>query len=112
MRRRLLTCGALLWGIALSACAGKLPPPATPSDVQWAQSKWPNASAGDLESGRQVLVTKCVSCHRAPLPEEHAPESWPDYINEMAPRAKLTVEDRGFLEQYVITLSSNKPPAK
>lgn len=89
----------------MAACAGKLPPPATPADVQWAQGKWPTMAPGDLEVGRQVLLSKCVACHRAPLPEEYTPAAWPGYIAEMAGRAKLTPADRSVLEQYVITLS-------
>lgn len=94
----------------LAACAGKLPPPATPADVQWAQGRWPTMAPGDLEAGRQVLVTKCAGCHRAPLPEEYSSESWPGYIQEMSGRAKLTAADRGVLEQYVLTLSRAPNP--
>jgi cytochrome c5 len=87
------------------ACAGKMPPPATPADVQWAQGRWPTMAPGDLEAGRQVLLTKCSGCHRSPLPEEYAASAWPGYISEMSGRAKLTPADRGVLEQYVLTLS-------
>ena len=104
--------GVLLASLAISAfavaCAGKLPPPATPADVQWAQAQWPTVAAGaagELEAGRQVLLGKCVDCHRAPLPEEYSSQAWPGYITEMAPRAKLTAEDRNVLEKYVLTLS-------
>ncbi len=103
---RLFACGSAALVLMLAACAGKLPPPATPADVQWAQSQWPTATAADLEAGRQVLLTKCDGCHRPHLPEEFAPSAWPTYLTEMAPRAKLTAQDRAVLEQYVITLSN------
>jgi cytochrome c5 len=99
----------LMMAMSAAACAGKMPRPATPADVQWAQGRWPGMAAGDLEAGRQVLVTKCANCHRAPLPEEHSSDAWPGYISEMAGRAKLTPEDRSVLEQYVLTLS--RPPS-
>jgi cytochrome c5 len=88
-----------------AACAGKMPPAASPADVQWAQSNWPTMAPEDLESGRQVLITKCAACHRAPLPEEYSPVAWPQHISEMAPRAKLTAADRSVLERYVVTLA-------
>jgi mono/diheme cytochrome c family protein len=95
--------------MTMAACAGKLPPPAGPADVQWAQSRWPAMAPSDLEAGRQVLLTKCAGCHRAPLPEEYSPAAWPHYLDEMAARAKLTATDRSVIEQYVLTLS--RPPA-
>lgn len=103
-RRAGLLASLVISSLAV-ACAGKLPPPATPADVQWAQGQWPTVVAGDLEAGRQVLLTKCEDCHRPPLPEEHAPAAWPGYLDEMAPRAKLTAEDRNVLEKYVLTLA-------
>ncbi len=106
----LASLASLAIGSLAVACAGKMPPPATPADVQWAQAQWPTVAAGDLEAGRQVLLGKCADCHRAPLPEEYASQAWPGYINEMAPRAKLTADDRNFLEKYVLTLS-RKPGA-
>jgi cytochrome c5 len=100
-----LSGGFLAVVITMAACAAKAPPPASPADVQWAQSKWPAMSPGDLESGRQVLVGKCAGCHRVPLPEEYSPAAWPGYISEMAARAKLTADDRSVLERYVVTLA-------
>jgi cytochrome c5 len=105
--RRLAAVGGfvmLLWAVA---CAGKRPPPATPADLQWAQRTWPAATSADLEAGRQVLVSKCGDCHRPPLPAEHAAAAWPHHLDEMAPRAEVTAEERRVLEQYLITLASN-----
>jgi cytochrome c5 len=94
-----------LVAIFATSCALRLPPAATAADVVWAQRNWPSANERELEAGRQVLLSKCNSCHRSPMPDEYPAQSWPGYVAEMTPRAKLTEHDRTLLERYLITLA-------
>ena len=89
--RALLVSVALL---ALGSCA-PLPPVATAADAQRA-----NVQLADLEQGRKLLVTKCASCHKAPLPSE----PWQATMDDMAHKARLDAEQRRLVEQYLTVM--------
>jgi hypothetical protein len=99
---RTLAMALALWG-----CARRVPPPASATDVAWAQARWPNVSHQDLERGRKLLQSKCGgSCHRPPMPNEQPAAEWPHHVTEMAERAGLTAETHRLLEQYLVTMAS------
>jgi len=97
---------ALALGLAaLAGCARALPPLATPADAQRA-----NLDLASLQEGRTLLIRKCGSCHRAPLPGEHAATAWPSKLDEMSARASLDPFQRRSIEQYLVVMAS-APPA-
>lgn len=103
-------CAVVLSALALVACARRLPPPVTPTDVAWAQERWPDATRAELEHGRKLLLSKCGgSCHRPPMPADQPPEAWPEHVADMAERSGLTAQTRATLERYLITLARPLP---
>jgi cytochrome c5 len=97
----------LLAAVAVvAACARRVPPPASPADVSWAQRTWPTASAEDLEHGRRLVQSKCGgACHRPPMPLDQPASEWPRHIAEMSVRAGLTPETERLVEMYLVTLA-------
>lgn len=92
-------CGALAM---LAACATALARP-TAEDAARAARAWPDATLSQLEHGRDVFVARCGSCHRLYLPSDEPASSWPGVLDAMAPRAKLTPEEREAIERYLVT---------
>ena len=88
----------LLLGV-LAGCSASLPA-ATASDASRA-----HLELADLQHGRALVVSKCGSCHRPPLPTEHAATEWPVMLDEMSARANLDVMQRRLIEGYLVTMA-------
>lgn len=88
--------------VALSmACARRMPPRATFADAQRG-----NVTLAELETGRELVVAKCGSrCHQPPLPSDHSASEWPRSMDEMAPRAAVTADERRAIERYMIVMT-------
>jgi cytochrome c5 len=98
-----LAAGAALAGAA--GCGRNLPPVATSADAQRA-----NVELAALQEGRTLLLRKCGSCHRAPLPREHAAAEWPGKLDEMAARSSLDTAQRRAIEQYLVVMADAPIP--
>jgi mono/diheme cytochrome c family protein len=85
---------------ALAGCQVSLPS-ATASDASRA-----NIELADLQRGRSLLVTRCGSCHRPPMPGERRAVEWPDKLDKMTERANLDVAQRHLIESYLMTMAS------
>lgn len=94
--RRLIGCALL----ALGAC-GTGPPAATAADAERA-----NIALIDLERGRTLVLTRCGSCHRSPLPTDFPAAQWPERVADMAERARVDRQQQKLIEQYLITMSN------
>jgi hypothetical protein len=93
---------ALLLALGMAAgCGGMSPPAATALDASRA-----NIALADLQSGRKLLITKCGSCHRPPLPTEHSRSEWPGKLDDMSERSRLDVMQRQQIEQYLVTMAA------
>lgn len=100
MKRALLIAGLLAGG----GCARRMPPHATALDAQRA-----NMTLAELDHGRSLVVAKCGSrCHQPPMPTDHTAGEWPKAMEEMAPRAGVTVTERQAIERYLIALSARR----
>jgi hypothetical protein len=82
-------------------CAGMSPPAATPLDASRA-----NVALVELQTGRKLLLSKCSSCHRPPMPSAHSRSEWPGKVEEMSERSKLDVVERQQIEQYLVTMAA------
>jgi cytochrome c5 len=103
---RLASIAALVLALGGAAgCTRSLPPLATSADAQRA-----NVELASLQEGRTLLLRKCGSCHRAPLPREHAAAEWPGKLDEMAARASLDLSQRRAIERYLVVMA-DAPPA-
>lgn len=84
----------------LAGC-GMSPPAATALDASRA-----NVALADLQNGRSLLMSKCGSCHRPPLPTEHRALDWPEKLDEMSQRSNLDHMQRQLIEGYLVTMAA------
>ncbi len=94
----LIVCCALL------GCAAALPQPES-ADVAFAQTRWPDATARDLDAGRELYTRKCSGCHQLFLPSSRPPDAWPRILQEMSSEAKMSQRESELVERYLVTLS-------
>jgi hypothetical protein len=88
-------------GGALGGCSGMSPPPATPLDASRA-----NVALADLENGRSLLMRKCGSCHRPPMPSAQGRDEWPSKVDEMSRRSNLDTQQRQLIQAYLVTMAT------
>ena len=97
---RRLSAQALLFSatLVLAGCANleTTAPPVTPLLVSRG-----HADASTLASGRNIYLTKCVSCHAPASVAGHAGK-WPRIIADMALRAKLAPDQERAVLAYVL----------
>jgi hypothetical protein len=93
---------AVILLLVAGGCARRMPPRATALDAQRA-----NMTLAELEQGRSLVVSKCGSrCHKPPMPNDHTPSEWPKAMDEMAPRASVTFDERRAIERYLVAMTT------
>jgi len=95
--------------LGLAACATL--PHASALDVSLAEQRWPGTTVAQLEAGRQAYVARCSGCHNLHLPDEKAPEAWPETVAEMEKDAHLRPGERELIERYLVTMSTKSHAA-
>lgn len=83
-----------LIAITLWACSPGLNPNNT-AKVEEAFSKY------DDSDGKSVFKEKCAKCHGYRLPETRTAEKWPKTMDRMAPKAKLTDDQKAAVLAFV-----------
>ncbi len=78
-----------------------IPSLVTPKLYSIAQARWPSITQHDLEMGRSIFTTRCSKCHKAQAVKSRSEREWVKVIIKMAPKAKLTEEEKIKLTQYV-----------
>ena len=87
--------------LAAAGCARRMPPRATAMDAQRT-----GIALDELEHGRKLVVSKCGSrCHQPPMPNDHTAREWPHALDEMAPRAALSTDERSAIERYLVAMT-------
>jgi len=86
-------------------CARSLPPLATPADAERG-----NVELASLQEGRTLLLRKCGSCHKPPLPRQHGAAEWPGKLEEMAARSNLDLSQRRAIERYLVVMAEAPTP--
>lgn len=59
------------------------------------------ANVEELQKGRALYINKCSSCHALYLPEKYNKTEWTKWVNRMAPKAKITNEEKELIQAYV-----------
>lgn len=59
------------------------------------------SSTTKFPEGRSLYVSKCTACHRAYEPELHTITEWKKILDEMGSKAKLTVEEKEIILNYL-----------
>lgn len=55
-----------------------------------------------LEHGRDVFLRSCRECHTLQPIRKHSVDRWHEILAIMAPRARLSPDDRAALEAYLV----------
>ncbi len=90
----------LLLASVLGACHAT-PPVATVLDAERG-----NVQLAELRQGRALMVTKCGSCHRPPMPSDYPSTAWPGKLDEMSARANLDPQQRFLIQQYFVVMAT------
>lgn len=88
------TAISLLVIVTLVACKSALYIPDT-------QNVAKNANIDELVKGRALYVANCSSCHALYLPEKFTKAEWIKSIDQMAPKAKITDQEKQLILAYV-----------
>ena len=67
--------------------------------------KFPNATIDELKKGHSIYYTgACTRCHSPKDIERRDEKEWVDVMNSMAPKAKLTPEERDATWKYIMSV--------
>lgn len=86
----------------VAACSGPWIPAATEADAARTST-----SLEALQRGRTLLVNRCGACHITPSPRDHQAADWPEQVEAMRERAKLTPEDASAVTRYLTAFASD-----
>jgi hypothetical protein len=104
-RRTRASCLALC---AALACASPFPEPREPDAVR-ARQRFAQVTLAELQTGREVFLNRCPSCHTLPSLSRYTPEQWPGVVQRMSEPAKLSAEQERQLTAYVVTMAETSP---
>jgi uncharacterized protein YcfL len=76
--------------------------------LEVATLKFPGITQNDLEEGRTIFNTACVSCHSYEKPTSRTEEKWVHILDEMAPKAKLDANQKKKVLEYVLSTRADQ----
>lgn len=75
------------------ACSHKSAPATSMDERQWKTSS-ATVTQDQYMEGRSVFIAHCNKCHQYRDPASHTVKQWTYWLNRMAPKAKLTEEEK------------------
>lgn len=54
-------------------------------------------------TGKSIYENKCGTCHKLFAPDKYDAKGWKKWVDKMAPKAKLTAEEKGKVYKYLST---------
>lgn len=94
--------------LLLAAACAPLPHP-TPLQVAARQATEPAVTLESLEAGRTLVIRECGGCHAPPRPTKEEPGEWPDVVEEMAEKAKITDAEAAAILAYLLATATPDP---
>ena len=77
------------------------------------QSKYPGATLAVLTEGHTIYTGTCTNCHGAKSIYRISEAKWPDIIDDMGEKAKLSTTQKEALTKYIFAIKATQPaPAK
>lgn len=73
------------------------------------KTKYPNATMSVLNEGHTIYTGACTNCHATKSIYKFSEQDWPGIIESMSKKAKLTVEQKEALTQYVFSIKMTQP---
>lgn len=116
---QIIVLACLAGGIIYSCKAKKEtssagPDPLKPGDAEVVaiKTKYPDATAEQLANGYSIYTGACTNCHGKKNLYSRTEEEWTKAIARMAPKAKITDEQKDHLTKYVFAMKASHPNAK
>lgn len=116
MKRTIIIAAVLSSAFGLAFCksskkstAAAAPSPAMSEEaklnrqMQVAQARWPGVAALELQEGNRIYTTKCTRCHGNFEITRFTETKWLHEIDEMAPKAKLTEQEKDQLTKHILS---------
>ena len=116
MKQLIILAFSVIGMCSLTMCSPKSTAAKTssaPGDVELTagKTKFPNLTLVELTKGYSIYHGACTNCHGAKNIPERSEEKWVDVLNAMAPKAKLSQEDKDAVWKYImatkLTVKSN-----
>lgn len=80
----------------------------TESQLKMALSRWPGTTAAELQDGNKIYTTQCTRCHGNFPVEQFTEKKWLHEVDEMAPKASLSSEEKTKLTKYLLSMRDTK----
>ncbi len=76
------------------------------------QMKHPGATLANLTEGYKLYTGACTNCHGTKSIYRISEARWPEIIEDMAQKSKLTATEKDALTKYVFAIKSTQPAGK
>ncbi len=84
-----------------SAAAENIP---TEAQLKAVQVRFPEANMANLQKGHELFYGKCTNCHGPKNISKRSEKEWLKILNRMAPRAKISAEEKDAVYKYVMSM--------
>ena len=100
--------------IVLVSCgtSKKAPAPSiVPGEAQLTaiKEKFPETTAQTLSEGHAIYTGACTNCHGQKNIFKRSEASWMHEIDDMSPKANLTVAQKDALTKYILSMKATQP---
>ncbi|HTA63388.1 MAG TPA: hypothetical protein VK835_13070 [Bacteroidia bacterium] len=107
MKKFIILTFSVIGIYSLTMCAPKssvAKTSAAPGDIELTagKAKFPDLTLAELIKGYSIYHGACTNCHRAKNITERSEEKWIGVLNAMAPKAKLTEEEKDAVWKYIM----------
>jgi len=75
----------------------------TEKELTVAQKSWPNTTLEELKEGNTIYRNDCSTCHKNFEVTRFGEAKWKKMIDIMAPKAKLTTEQKEKLTKFLLS---------
>lgn len=97
---------SLLTALVLGGCAAL---ETTAPPVTTAMARGAGVSTSDLVAGRQLLATRCTSCHSLEPIARYTPDEWRENVRAMSARAGLSTAEERAVTAYLVAARKAQP---
>ena len=105
-----ITLAALI--IVSCSTSKKTPAPSIiPGDTQLIaiKVKYPEVTLSTLTEGHSIYIGACTNCHGQKNIFKRSEASWLHEIDDMSPKANLTVAQKDALTKYILAMKATQP---
>lgn len=108
MKQQAILIFSVLGICGLTLCSPKTTVSKTSSapgdfELTTGKTKFPDLTLAELTKGYSIYNGACTNCHSAKNINERSEEKWVSILDAMAPKAKLSNEDKDAVWKYIIT---------